>query len=461
VTGQSNHDAFARLRTAFQTALLAAMREHVARMSWGAQRIEAHQREGLRTLLAHAVGRSAFHRRRLAGIDPQRFELADLPRLPIMTKREMMADLDGVFCDPRLTTALVERALGATTSEPVPILDRYVALASGGSSGQRGVFVLDRDALVEFVGSLTRPLMAQLPASGGPPPGGMRIAMVAAASAVHATGSTPALTAGDRMPFRFLSVPVTLPLPQMVERLNALQAPGLSGYPSMLARLAAERLAGRLRIAPQAVTSTSETLLPGLRAAIAEGFGVPVVDMFGSTEGLVGSSAPDEAVLTFNSDACIVEFVDEGNRPVAPGTRSAKALVTNIANRVQPLIRYEMTDSFVRQADAADSGHVRATVEGRSDDMLRYDGIDVHPLVIRAVMVKAAEVIDYQVRQTHRGVDVTAVAPPALDVDRLRAGLATALVVAGLPWPEVTVRAVAALERHPETGKVRRFVPLG
>jgi hypothetical protein len=145
------------------------------------------------------------------------------------------------------------------------------------------------------------------------------------------------------------------------------------------------------------ITSTSEMLLPALRAAISDGFGVPVIDMFGSTEGLVGVSDPDDPVLAFNSDACIVELVDDRHRPVAPGARATKILLTNLSNRVQPLIRYEMHDGFVQQPAAATGGHLRAIVEGRSDDMLRWDGVDVHPLVIRAVMVKSPEVVDYQV----------------------------------------------------------------
>ena len=451
---------FAGFRDALQAELLARMPEQVERLGWSADRIAARQRAGLRALLAHAIECSPFHRRRLAAVNPGDVEVADLPRLPVMTKAEMMGSLADVFTDRRLSPSLVERGLAATTREPVPILGRYVALGSGGSSGQRSVFVSDRDALVEFLGALTRPLMKRLLTSGGPPPGGLRIAMVAAASAVHATGSAPAFTAGERMPFQFLAVPVTLPLAEIVARLNALQPPALAGYPSILARLGAERRAGRLRIAPMSITSTSETLLPALRAAISDGFGVPVVDMFGSTEGLVGASDPDDHVLAFNSDSCIVELVDDRNRPVAPGARATKILLTNLSNRVQPLIRYEMHDGFVQRPAAATGAHLRAIVEGRSDDMLRWDGVDVHPLVIRAVMVKSPEVVDYQVRQTRRGVEVVALAPPALDVERLRDGLVRALDAAGLPRPEVTVRAVSHLERHPDTGKLRRFVPI-
>ena len=50
---------------------------------------------GPRALLARAVERSPFHAERgCAAIDPGRFELADLPRLPVMAKAQMMADFD-------------------------------------------------------------------------------------------------------------------------------------------------------------------------------------------------------------------------------------------------------------------------------------------------------------------------------------------------------------------------------
>lgn len=88
-----------------------------------------------------------------------------------------------------------------------------------------------------------------------------------------------------------------MPVAEIVQRLNSLRPPVLYGYAAMLARLAAEQQAGRLRIAPVAVTTTSETLTPGIRAAIAEAFGAPIVDIFGSSEGLVGTSAPDDEVL--------------------------------------------------------------------------------------------------------------------------------------------------------------------
>jgi phenylacetate-coenzyme A ligase PaaK-like adenylate-forming protein len=255
-----------------------------------------------------------------------------------------------------------------------------------------------------------------------------------------------------------VAVPATLPLEEIVARLEALAAPVLYGYPSVLVRLAREKAAGRLSLSPQAISCTSETLLPEWRTAIESAFGVAISNKFGSSEGLVGVSAPGDETMVFNDDACIVELVDAQNCPVAPGTPSEKILLTNLANRVQPLIRYEITDRFVRHADAADHGHLRATVEGRSDDVLRWPSAEVHPLVVRSVLVKQPAVTDYQVRQTERGLVLDVLAVDAVDLDAVCALLRRALADAGLRDAEVDARRVDALERHPETGKVRRFL---
>ena len=460
-TTTTSKQSFRALRDRLQPSLLASFPDHVARTGWSRAEIAAHQGDQLSALLAHAVEHSPFHARRLRGIDPAAVDPGDLSQLPVMTKAEMMGELDDVYTDRRLTRSAVDRALAAAGAEPATLLGSYLALTSGGSSGQRGVFVLDEPGAVQFFGSLSRGLVARLEAMGGPPPGGLPIAMVAAGAPVHATGVAAPLCEGDApLPFRFLSVPVTLPLREIVERLNALQAPALYGYPSVLARLAGEQRAGRLRISPIIVTSTSETCTPELRAAISAGFGAPLVDTFGSSEGLVGASAPDDDVIVFAEDGCIVEPVDEDYRAVPPGTPSAAVLVTNLRNRVQPLIRYELTDTFVQQPAAPDHGHLRARVQGRSDDDFRYGAVTVHPLVIRSVLVRSPDVLEYQVRQTPTGIDVTAVAERALDVDALRGQLDGALAAAGLPDPEIEVHPAATLDRDPVTGKLRRFVPL-
>jgi phenylacetate-CoA ligase len=121
-------------------AIRAALPAHLERLSWDRRRIAEHQRDALRALLRHAMAWSPFHRARLTGIAPDRFELEDLARLPTMTNREMMASLDDVFTDPRLTRDAVEKHLTRTGRDPSELFGEYLVLASGGSSGERGVF---------------------------------------------------------------------------------------------------------------------------------------------------------------------------------------------------------------------------------------------------------------------------------------------------------------------------------
>jgi phenylacetate-coenzyme A ligase PaaK-like adenylate-forming protein len=294
-----------------------------------------------------------------------------------MTKAEMMAGLDGLLTDARLSRAVLEEHLARSAAGASELFGGHVVLASGGSSGERGVFVYGAGAIVDYTLGLVRNGLARLLSIGQPPPGGVPMAMVAAASPIHVTRALPELFSGDLL--AVTSIPVTLPLPEVVTRLNRAQPVLLQGYPSVLSLLAEERAAGRLRIAPVAVTGSSEQFQPDARARVAAAFGVGVVDLFGSTEGVLGSSAPDDATIVLASDLAIVELVDEGNRPVPPGTPSAKVLVTNLMNPTQPLIRYELTDRFVGQPDAAEHGHLRVTVEGRADELLGYDGVVVHP----------------------------------------------------------------------------------
>ena len=448
---------FEPFRRQAQALLFGSMPEHVSRLGWARARIEAFQRDQLRELLAHAIRRSPFHARRLAAVDPATFELEDLSRLPVMTKAEMMASFDDVVTDRRVTRAAVERAIEATTTTPVPIDGQFTVLTSGGASGLRGVFVFDPPAMATFGATLLRPLISRLQAGGGPPPGDLRIAFVAAASPIHATGCAPRILDGSAV--SFVSIPVTLSLGEIVARLNELQPPLLFGYPTMLARLANERRAGRLTIAPRSVTATSETLRPELREAIAGGFGVPVIDTFGSSEGLAGSSPPDDAAITFASDHCIVELVDERDRPVPMGTSSASILVTNLYNHVQPLIRYRIEDRFRRIPDNPDHGHLRAKVDGRSSDILHFDGVDVHPHAVSTWLTHTTAIVDFQVRQTPRGVDIDVVAPAGVDGTRVADDVRRGLVQAGVADPAVRVAIVDMLPRDPKSGKLATFVP--
>jgi phenylacetate-coenzyme A ligase PaaK-like adenylate-forming protein len=447
-TGRAERDA----------AIRAGLPVHIDRLTWDRERIAPHQTHALRVLLRHALAHSRFHLERLDEVDVDRFELDDLPTLPTMTKREMMGSLDEVLTDTRLSRDVVEEHLARSRERPSELFGEYVVLASGGSSGERGTFVYSRAAAADYMLGLKRAGMKRLLAAGTLPPTGVSMAMVAAGSGIHATRALSSLFGSDLI--SVTTIAATQPLAAIVEQLNELQPTVLQGYPFILDQLAGERRAGRLRIAPLAITANSEQLTLDTRARIASAFGVPVSNGFGSSEGVLGTSSPEDPVIVIASDLAIVELVDDENRPVPLGTPSAKALITNLFNLTQPLIRYELNDSFVRHPETPDHGHLRVTVEGRADTVFRWGAVVVQPIAIRSILVARPGIAEYQVRQTPRGVHVDVVAPGGIDHPALRRELTTALAATGFPDPEATSVSVAAIERNTETAKARRFVPL-
>jgi phenylacetate-CoA ligase len=445
------------LKTRLSAAVGRRMPEHIVRLGWDAGRLAVCQRDRLRALLARAIASSPFHAARLRGVDPDRFELADLARLPVMTKADMMEHFDAATTDRRLSRDLVERHLARAVTDPALLLGEYVVLVSGGSSGQRGLFVQTADEYAEFAASVTRRPMAAALAVGGLPPEGLVIGMVGAGSPVHSSGL--ASVTATRPPVRLVPAPASLPVAEIVRRLNAAQPPHLLAYAAKLAELAREQREGRLRLNLRSVISMSEAISMTERIAVTEAFGVPVIDLFVSTEGLVGHSEPGARVLTFASDTCLAECTDDEGRPVPDGVASAKVLITNLHNLTQPLIRYELTDRFTPAGTSA-GGALRASVEGRSDDLFRYAGASVHPFVIGAPLLHAPAVREFQVRQTERGADIVAVIDGDFDQAAVAAAVEQSLRQAGLTRPRVGFRRVGALDRDPMTSKVRRFVPL-
>jgi phenylacetate-CoA ligase len=248
-----------------------------------------------------------------------------------------------------------------------------------------------------------------------------------------------------------------------VAGLNAYQPVTLMGYPSMLVLLAAETRAGRLRILPRRIVTTSEPLLPEARRALTESFGVPVANMYGTSEaGPMGVGCWRGPGLHLCDDLVIVEPVDLAGRPVPPGVRSDKLYLTAITNPILPLIRFELTDqvTFLDTPCPCGSAHqLIADVESRLDDAFAYPGGQVvHPHVFRSLLARDRRVLEYQVRQTQAGAEVLVVGVPA-DPAALGRALARELAGLGLPDPAVEVRTVDQLERQ-ATGKLRRFRPL-
>jgi hypothetical protein len=133
--------------------------------------------------------------------------------------------------------------------------------------------------------------------------------------------------------------------PDLIDRLNEFRPNSLVAYPSVLDWLAVQ--SSPMRLAPylRQVGSTGEHLTDRARQRITQAFGVPVFDHYGIGECLfLADGCPTDGGSHVNADWAILEVVDKDYRPVPAGQPGAKILVTNLANTVQPIIRYEVGD---------------------------------------------------------------------------------------------------------------------
>lgn len=437
---------------------------HLERLGWPAARLRTEREVRLRQLVRIAQERSPWHRERLGHLSPSNLGEDDLAGVPVMTKQDLMTNFDRIVTDPRLTLDLVESHLDGLKTD-VYLLDRFHAVASGGSSGQRGVFVYDWESWADcFLSCLRYSVRSRLqqPELMRRP---MRIATVAAERATHMSSALPQ-TFSDPGSTIAIPVPVTLPLAQIVAGLNEANPDAVIAYPSVLPDLAHEARGGRLAISPRFICSASEPLLPEIRALTEETWGVPVMNWWASSEagGMAISCGQGEG-LHLSDDLMIVEAVDAEGRSVPPGTRSEKIYLTNLYNPLLPLIRYEITDqiTLIDESEPCSCGSAHRRIEdvqGRLDDAFVYPGVgSVHPHLFRSRLGGDRSIVEYQVRQTERGAAIAIRCRGEVGLSRLQRGLVDDLVRVGLRDPEITIRQVDHLERQ-ATGKLKRFVPL-
>jgi len=439
---------------------MAQLPAHVARLDWSADQVGAERDRRLRQLLAHARRLSPWHRARLAGIDVTTFSAPRLAELPVMTKDDLLGDFDRIVTDPRLRLRDVDAYLEHVTTGAY-LFDEHHAIASGGSSGRRGVYVYDWEGWATYFLSIARghayDRRHDAALAAAPPVEGMIAADKPShgSSAQGRTFSNPEVT--------IERIPITLPMTEVVQRLNALAPTTVRGYPSALHHLSFEAEAGRLRIAPLRIRCVGEALLPEVRTRLEATWRVPVHSQWIASEaGCLGYSCLRGRGLHLNDDLVVVEAVDDDGRPVPAGEPSAKIYVTNLFNLVLPLIRFEVTDEVTVIDGTCPCGSAHTWIEevqGRLDESLHYPrGLTVHPIVLRSPLGRHSGVAEYQVRQTPRGVDVRLRLAGEVDLEDLRRDLVAGLARVGLADPQVVLTPVDHIDLQ-ASGKLKRFVP--
>jgi phenylacetate-CoA ligase len=437
---------------------------HLERLSWSTERLKSEQQAGLQKILAFAIENSNWHRKRLAGIDIAGITDADLTGLPIMTKRDVMANWDEIVTDSRLTLKGANDHITAKLRDPDTdyyYQGDYEIFATGGSTGTRGVFVSGWEEFIEIACSTFRYQMRDEPSESLT--GDRLLAVVEAGETVH--GSPFVFSVSPDPKTRVDWFPANTRMKEMVAQLNAAQPTHINGFSSTIQELASEAVVGNLKISPTRVTTNSEPLLPETRAAVKKAWGVEINNMWGCVEvGLIGIECDAHEGMHLSDDMVICEFVDHHNQATTDPDRIEKILATSLFNTTLPMIRYEISDIAIPALEPCRCGAAFPLIKeirGRADDAFKYsENVTIHPLVFRTPLGQNPMIQDYQVYQTENGARISIVKIGDIDDILLTADLVAALEAQGMKNPEIALVYVDAVKRHVETGKLRRFVPL-
>jgi len=432
-------------------------RELIGHDRWTPDQLRAHQRRRLGEVVGHAVTASRFYRERYAGLDLG--DPVDLERLPVLDKATVMDRFDELVTDPRLTLAAVEAHLDGLDRDAL-LLGRYRAMATGGSTGRKGVFVADRDEWRQYLAGFFRwnhyvGLRPRLPRR-------LRIASIAAARPLHMTYRIVASI--DLGLYRVLRLEATAPPAAMVEALNRHQPEFLYAYGSVLGLLAAEQLEGRLRIRPAVIASSGETHTEELRDAVRAAWGTSSFELYAMTEaGILGSHCDRHTGIHLFEDQAIVEVVDEAGRPVPAGQAGHKLLVTNLVTRTQPLLRYEVSDMvavapepcLLRPPVPAAAGHRGPQRRHPPPGGGRRRHGRRPPLALRSALAGIGGLAQYKVVHDHDGLHVRAALRPGADpapaVALIEARLTERLTAQGVARPAVQVELRDSLQDERDT----------
>jgi phenylacetate-coenzyme A ligase PaaK-like adenylate-forming protein len=424
----------------------------------------------LHAQVAMARALSPLYRRCYRGLPPSlHLRLADLPPL---TKRELMADLEAGLTDRTVKQPALERFLADPARVGTLLDGRYAVWTSSGSTGAPAVFLHDRSALAVYqalemfrASALASPalLCANLLR-------GERYAMVAATGG-HFCGvdtierlrlTCPWLAGSAR------AISLLQPLAALVAELSAFAPSLIATYPTAAELLADEQDAGRLRLRLAELWLGGETLSPAVRARLAASFGCRVRNAYGASEFMAIAWDCGHGNLHVNADWVLLEPVDEAGRPVAPGTASHSVLLTNLVNRVQPLIRYDLGDSITVQPRpcACGSALPAIQVQGRCDDILRFAArgrppVRVLPLVLTTVLEEQARVREFQaIQHAARRLEIRLGAADRDAGARVRAALGAYLAAQGVTRVTIDVNGEPPMASA-RSGKLRRVLRVG
>ncbi|MBB6346996.1 hypothetical protein ACWGH8_22440 [Nonomuraea muscovyensis] len=373
----------------------------------GPAAIARRRRARLAEIVAHARARSPYFRELYREL-PE--DVDDPALLPVTDKTTLMAHFDDWVTDREVTLDKARTFVADPALVGERFQGRYLVATTSGTSGLRGIFLQDERtvAVGTAVGQRIRAglglgdVMRLLRGAG-------RTAIVSAPGGHFSTVAGAARFRRDhpRLSWMLREFSIHQPLPDLAGELNRYNPSSLTGFSSMLGLLAGEQESGRLRIHPGLIIAGGEALTAENHARIASAFRAQVRSAYAATECGFLAYGCAHNWLHVNSDWAVLEPVDAAHRPVSPGQPSHTVLLSNLANRVQPILRYDLGDNVLLRPDACPCGSPLPAVQvrGRAAEMLAFPGgrserVGISPMAFGTLLDRVPGIEQFQLVQT-------------------------------------------------------------
>lgn len=361
---------------------------------------ERLQRERLEELVNYARENSPYLSEKYKDAGSG-FRLSDVPP---SNKVELLAHFDEWVTDREVSLEKVREFMKDTDNVGRKFLGKYLVYTTSGSTGNPCIVLYDMTANnVAAALGVSRSFARKEDMKAFIKGGGRSMGLYADKGFYLGCGSIHYNI--RKMPWKkrqLRAYDVRNKQEDIVRELNRFQPTMLGSYPTSLELLMPEQKAGRLHISPVLIMTGGEYLNEDVRRELSETFGCYVQTTYSSTEGGTMTCECTEKHFHINDDWIIIEAVDENNQPVPFGTQSAKILLTNLSNHVQPIIRFEITDRVIMHKEACPCGKDSPwlLVEGRTDEILTFrEGKRVAPLSLYALLKEVHGITRFQLVQ--------------------------------------------------------------
>jgi phenylacetate-CoA ligase len=355
--------------------------------------IAAFQSARLRELVAHAHANVPYYRALFerAGVRPGAIRgVDDLAALPTTSRADLQARPVGELVARGVTPdRLVVHRTSGSTGEPLTIRrtwleERIYVLLRLRALRALGLSPRDRQAVIAIVRPLD-PMDVRLPQQ-----------------LLRLSGL-----------YRKASVDFRQSPAEILEQIGRLRPDVITGPPTVLGTVAqaafddagtrSRPAGGNARLRPRLVVAGGELMTSLMRRQIAEGFGAPVRETYGSHEvKLIGWECRETGLLHVADDSVLVEVMREDGRGAGPD-ETGEVVATALHSFAMPFIRYRLGDLVTRGPAPCPCGAPFSTIRMIRGRMVDYfplpGGRVIHPYGLVLPLMRRPWIRQYQLLQ--------------------------------------------------------------